>query len=105
MSFTIACIDVIGIKTKDDPVYRVFVNDQLVVERAFWPDAPDYFIREQLTFFDNEQTYRIKVKNVFEDRGSIRVGNIKFIDGDTNELVDITAKKQNDVYTFTLPKR
>ena len=107
MSYTIVCLDLYCRKTKKDadPSYRVFVDDQLVAERIYWPKTPDFLIQEHLTFDDDNQSHTIWVKNIFHDRGKIRVGNIACFDGDTKKPLDINVDNQNGMYTFTLLKR
>ena len=107
MSYTVVCLDLYCKKTnKDaDPSYRVFVDDQLVIERIYWPKTPDFIIQEHITFNDDNQSHAIRVKNIFHERGKIRVGNIACFDGDTKKPLDINVDTQNGMYIFTLLKR
>ena len=107
MSFTIVCVDIRCNKNSNcvDPVYRVFLDDHLVIERKFWPTTPDYYIQEQLTMKDDNQTHSIRVKNVFEDRGEIYVHDVKFVDGDTRAALNIECLSQDDAYCFKITKR
>jgi hypothetical protein len=107
MSYTIACLNIHCVKTasEHDPVYRIFLDDQLIVERRFWPDAPDYFIQEQITLQDDDAEHSIWVKNVFGDRGRIRVHEVNFFDGDTRKPLDLGAENRSGRYTFKTVKR
>lgn len=107
MSFTVVCIDIRCSKTSNDvdPVYRVFLDEHLVVERKFWPTAPDYYIQEQLTLCDDNQQHSVRVKNVFADRGEIYTHDITFFDGDTRAALPIDCTHQDSVYYFKITKR
>lgn len=107
MSYTVVCLNVYCTKTADgrDPVYRIFFDDQLIVERRFWPDTPDYFIQEQITIQDNDAEHSIWVKNVFGNRGKIKVDSVKLFDGDTRKPLKTELKNANGRYTFNTCKR
>ena len=107
MSYTIACLNVMCVKNTDkrDPVYRIFLDDQLVIERRFWPETPDYFIQEQITLQDDDAEHSIWVKNVFGDRGRIGVQSVKFFDGDTRTPLEMHCKNISGRYTFKTAKR
>jgi hypothetical protein len=107
MSYTIICLNIHCIKNtgKQDPVYRLFLNDQLIIERKFWPSSPEYFIQEQITLNDDNENHVVWVKNVFGDRGRIRVDQVNFFDGDTRDLLKLPFDCLNGRYSFKLPKR
>lgn len=105
---TIACVNIRCNKiiTNPPPVYRIFLNEQLVVERRFWPETPDYYIQEQLTLINNNSSHNIKIKNVFMDRGEIFVHDVNFFDGEDRQVVQIEHKfVSENQFTFVLPKR
>lgn len=106
MSYTIVCLNIYCVKNtgKPDPIYRVFLNDQLVIERRFWPTTPDYFIQEQITLHNDGAEHNIWVKNVFGDRGRIRVDAVKFFDGNTRTVLNLPEKSIAGRYNFSLPK-
>jgi hypothetical protein len=107
MSYTIVCVDIRCSKQSIDvdPLYRVFLDDHLVVERRFWPTTPDYYIQEQLTMLDDNCTHSIQIKNVFEDRGEIYVHDVTFVDGDTRAVLSVDCTYQDSVYYFKITKR
>ena len=107
MSHTVVCLNIHCVKTDHlhDPVYRIFFNDQMIIERQFWPDSPDYFIQEQITVEDNDTECSIWVKNVFGNRGRIKVDSIKLFDGDTRKPLDLHIENRNGRYTFKSFKR
>jgi len=107
MSYTTVCLNIYCAKTSDDrvPVYRVFFNDQLIIERQFWPKTPDYFIQEQITVQDNDNECSIWIKNVFVNRGRIKLTSVKLFDGDTRKPLKSQAKNVNGRYIFKAAKR
>jgi hypothetical protein len=107
MSYTIACLNIVCVKNtgKADPVYRIFLDDQLIVERRFWPESPDYFIQEQITLQDDNAEHNIWVKNVYRDRGKIVVNTVKFFDGDNRAPIDLAVENLSGRYTFKTVKR
>jgi hypothetical protein len=104
----IACINIRCNKLIKEipPVYRIFLDNQLVVERKFWPKTPDYFIQEQLTLLKNNNNteHSITVKNVFEDRGDVFVHEINFFNGDTRtkEELEYTVTNYPNIIKFKL---
>lgn len=107
MSYTLVYLDIHCDKNnnKQHPVYRIFLDDQLIVERRFWPDTPDYFIQEQITLKDDGALHNIWVKNVFVDRGKIRLKSVNFFDGDTRKSLEIQCENLHGRYTFKTIKR
>lgn len=102
MGFTVVCIDIRCSKNSaaEDPVYRIFLDDQLVIERRFWPTTPDYYIQEQLTLHNTDAQHSIRIKNVFEDRGEIYVHDVTFFDGDTRDALAVDYTHHSSVYYF-----
>jgi hypothetical protein len=107
MSHTVVCLNIYCTKTADgrDPVYRLFLNDQLVVERRFWPKTPNNFIQEQITLNDNDTKCNIWLKNVFGNRGRIKIKSVKLFDGDTRKPLSSEVKNVNGRYIFETAKR
>ncbi len=107
MSYTIVYVDIYCNKLLPNvnPSYRVFLDDQLIVERQFWPDTPDYFIQEHITLKDDDNLHKITVKNVFVDRGDITVHSIGFFDGNNRTTLNYAAAIKNNQIMFNLPKR
>lgn len=79
---------------KDNPpVYRIFVNDELFVERTFiWRDA---YLTEMLQISAPPGQYKIKIKPLHKKTAKIRVNNRivdagpgRWIDDDTLEITD-----------------
>ena len=105
---TVVCINVRCNKITVDPppVYRVFLDQQLVVERRYWPATPDYYIQEQLTLTNDGSKHTIKIKNVFADRGEIFVHDVAFFSGEDRKPVVIEPVFDNATeFAFVLPKR
>ena len=107
MSHTIIALDVYcEEKTETHPIYRVFLDDQLAVERPFWPDNEEYFIQEQLTMENDGKSHTISVVNVFEEHGQTKVKKVKFLDGAEKQVIKVSSVNDgNGAITFTLPKR
>lgn len=107
MSHTIIAVDVYcEEKTETHPTYRVFLDDQLVVERPFWPDHNESFIQEQLTMENDNKNHTISVINVFEDFGKIKVKKVKFLDGTDKKVIKVNSINDSQgTVKFTLPKR
>ena len=107
MSYTVVYLDIHCDKNNNEqhPVYRIFLDDQLIVERRFWPKTPDNFIQEQITLQDDDALHNIWVKNVFNDRGKIRVKSVNFFDGDTRKPIDLAVENLTGRYTFKTVKR
>jgi hypothetical protein len=88
------------------PVYRIFLDQQLVVERRFWPETPDYYIQEQLTLTNDNTKHTINIKNVLIDRGEIFVHDVNFFNGEDRQTVQVEYEFDNEnQFTFVLPKR
>jgi hypothetical protein len=88
------------------PVYRIFLDQQLVVERRFWPETPDYYIQEQLTLSNYGNKHEIRIKNVFLDLGEIFVHDVNFFNGEDRQTVQVEYEFDNEnQFTFVLPKR
>ena len=88
------------------PVYRIFLDQQLVVERRFWPDTPDYYIQEQLTMINDGTAHHVQIKNVFNDRGEIFLHDVKFLNGKNKETITVDHNFiVGTRFTFALPKR
>ena len=105
---TIVCMNVCCNKliTDPHPVYRIFLDNQLIVERRFWPKTPDYYIQEQLTLSNTATEHTVKVKNVSKDRGEIFLHNVAFFNGNDRSLLDIEPRFNTETeFTFVLPKR
>jgi len=105
---TVVCMDVRCNKLTVDPppVYRIFLDNQLVVERRFWPETPDFLIQEQLTLTNLGSEHTIRIKNVFTDRGEIFLHDIAFVNGLDRKNIKIKHKINNqNEFTFVLPKR
>jgi len=107
MSYTVVCLDIYCTKIsgRNDPVYRLFFNDQLIMERQFWPKTPDHYIQEQIMVEDNDTECSIWVKNMFSDRGRIRVDSVKLLDGDTRKPLKSKAVSTNGRHIFKAAKR
>lgn len=106
-SYTIVSIDIHCNKLLSNihPVYRVYLDDQLIIERQFWPDTPDYFIQEHLTLKDDNNQHCVSVKNVFADRGNIEIHGVGFFDGNSRQPLNYKAEINNNQVKFNLPKR
>ena len=105
---TIVCMNIRCNKIVADPhpVYRIFLDGQLVVERRFWPETPDYYIQEQLTLTDDNNSHNIKIKNIFQERGEIFVHDISFFNGEDRQPIQIEHKFDSEnQFTFVLTKR
>ena len=105
---TIVCVNIRCNKIVADPppVYRIFLNEQLVVERRFWPETPDYYIQEQLTLTNDNNSHSIKIKNVFLDRGEIFVHDVNFFNGEDRQPVQVEHSFDSEFqFTFVLTKR
>jgi hypothetical protein len=108
MSYTVICVNLRCDKAAYDksPVYRVMLDNQVVVERRFWPETPDYFIQEQITLDDDDCNHRVNIKNIHPERGSIYTHDFLFFDGDTKETLNIEYSALEDgQFIFKLPKR
>ena len=107
MSYTTVCLNIYCTKKSDgqDPIYRVFFNDQLIIERTFWPKTPDYFIQEQITVQDNDTECSIWIKNVFDNRGRVKLTSVKLLDGDTRKPLKSNVESANGKYIFKAVKR
>lgn len=107
MSYTVASIKINANKVNEniDPVYRIFLDDQLIIERKFWADASKNSVLEVLTFDDDDKEHKIKIKNVFPDRGTFEFNKIEFSDGDNNENIDVEYTFVDNVYTFKTEKK
>ena len=107
MSYTVVCLNIHCTKTDSiyDPVYRIFFNDQLIIERKFWPETPDYFIQEQITVQDSDTECHVWVKNIFGNRGKIKVDSVELFDGDTRKPLKSEIKNVSGRYTFKTAKR
>ena len=106
---TIVCMNIRCSKTYASvhPVYRIFLDGQLIVERRFWPETPDFYIQEQLTLSNSDgSTHSVKIKNVFTDRGEIFLHDVSFFDGDNRNTIVIDHSFDSETeFTFVLPKR
>lgn len=105
---TIVCMNIRCNKIVADPapVYRIFLDQQLIVERRFWPETPDYYIQEQLTLTNNNSSHSIKIQNVFTDRGEIFVHDVNFFNGKDRQAMQIEHEfVSENQFTFVLPKR
>jgi hypothetical protein len=108
MTYTIVCVNIRCNKLSAavHPVYRIFLNNSLIIERRFWPDAPDYYIQEQITMTDDNDRHTITVKNVHSSRGDIYVHDVLFFDGNTRTLLNHSYETVDaGQFMFTLPKR
>lgn len=108
MSYTKVKLDVICHKlAKQDPVYRLYLDGVLVVERKFWPEAPIYRIQEHLTLVDDDRQHSIKIENVYPHLGDVTMYEIQFVDGDDNEKIDVysTFEPKCEEFVFKLRKR
>jgi hypothetical protein len=107
MEFTVVCVDVRCNKNFNDrdPIYRIFLDDHLVMERRFWPTTPDFYIQEQLTLHNDNCEHTLRIKNVFPERGEIYVHNLNFFDGTTRTVLPIEYSYQLDAYYFKIIKR
>lgn len=103
ISFSVRCIKSVGMK---NPVYRIFLDKSLVVERPFWPKTPDYYIEEQLTMTNDDAAHSIYIKNIFADRGDIFIHDVKFLNGSDLTPVDVNYTVIDSTgFIFKLPKR
>ena len=105
---TVVCMNMLCNKIVADPVpvYRIFLDNQLVAERRFWPETPDYFIQEQLTLINDGSAHNVKVKNVFPDRGEIFMHDLNFFDGENRQPTTVEHSFDSEFqFTFVLPKR
>lgn len=102
MSYTVVCLDIHYVKSlvENDPVYRVFLDDQLVIERRFWPNSEEFYIQEQLTITDDENEHSIYAKNVFPDRGRIKIKKVSFFDGDSKKPLNLNCDFRDNKYFF-----
>lgn len=107
MSYTIIAVDVYcEEKTETHPTYRVFLDDQLAVERPFWPNNEEYFIQEQLTMENDGKEHSISVVNIFEEYGTLNMKKVRFLNGEDKEVLKINSAYNGDSsIKFTLPKR
>ena len=105
---TVVCLNIRCNKRDKNihPVYRIFLDDHLVIERRFWATAPDYFIQEQLTLNNDGNEHNIYVKNIFEDRGEIYTHDVKFFNGEDKSRIEVEYEFVDEKqFTFKLPKR
>ena len=107
MTYAVVCLSIHCVKhsAKTDPVYRLFLDQQLVIERVFWPEAPDYYIEEQLTLHCDGTTHRLEIKNVLPDIGDFFIHDVKFHDGDTRQPLTVHHTLNGVGVEFELPKR
>lgn len=86
MSYTVLALDFVCDKTQKDrfPIYRVYIDDVLIVERKFWPDSPLNFIQERFTFEDDDKTHTCRFENVDLELGTVSLQRAKLVDGDSN---------------------
>ena len=107
-TYTKLRLDIICNKlAQKDPVYRLYLDNVLIIERIFWPEAPIYRIQEHITMEDDDHQHHIKLKNVFPHLGDIGIHAVSFIDGDDQENIDIfcTFTPGENEFTFKLRKR
>lgn len=105
---TVVCVNIRcnKIVAEPAPVYRIFLDQQLVVERRFWPTTPDYYIQEQLTMANDSSGHSIQIKNVFDNRGEIFVHDVNFFNGNDRQIVQVEHEfVSENQFTFVLPKR
>lgn len=107
MSHTIIALDVYcEEKAEIHPVYRVLLDNQLVIERPFWPAREEFFIQEQLTMENDGNPHSLSVVNVFEEFGKIKVKKVKFLNGDDKTVIKLSSQTDSQgAVKFTLPKR
>ena len=107
MSHTIVAVDVYcEEKTETHPVYRIFLDGQLVIERIFWPVRDEFFIQEQLTMENDGTEHIINIDNVFGEFGKIKVKKVKFLDGNDKKVIKLRSITDSQgTIKFTLPKR
>lgn len=108
MSFTLLSIDLDCEKNKDEnPVYRIWLDGCLIVERSYWPDVDSHYIQEQLSFIDDDQEHCLQLEQV-SSSGSVKIKSIKTHDGDTLESLDdsvCAVKIDNNTVSFKTPIR
>jgi len=107
MSHTIVAVDVYcEEKTETHPVYRIFLDGQLVIERIFWPVRDEFFIQEQLTMENDGKPHNISMVNVSEEFGKLKVKKFKFLDAESKKKSNTNSTPDGiGAVKFTLPKR
>ena len=107
MSYTTASITIHAEKfnTEIDPRYRVYLDDQIIIERVYWADHNDKQVVENITFKDDDEQHELKVCSVFDDMGNFFVKNVNFIDGDTNYDIEVLHELNQNTVTFKTARR
>lgn len=88
------------------PVYRIWVNNELMCERTFWPNPETYVIRERLTLGLEPGEYKLTIEQVDPSLGKVWAKHIQIIDVDEDRMIqdhvpgDLDENKQ--VLTFTV---
>lgn len=86
MKYTLVCIDVRCDKTsRASPVYRLYLDNILIIERKFWVETPLYFIQDQLTVYNDNEYHTVRLENVRPELGNVFISKVKSFDADTQE--------------------
>lgn len=107
MSYTKIKLDIVCSKfAKQDPVYRLYLDSVLVIERVFWPESPIYKIQEHLTMKNDELSHTLEIENVYPHLGKFSLDSIAFVDGDHEQRLDIftTFEPGVEKFNFKLKK-
>jgi len=75
MSLNTITVDVYAHWSEKEPVYRVFVDDELLTERTFLWGGSSIFIREHMEVNLSANTHQIRIEKI-SGNGNIQTKNI-----------------------------
>jgi hypothetical protein len=75
MSLNTITVDVYAHWSEKEPVYRVFVDDELLTERTFLWGGSSIFIREHMEVNLNADTHQVRIEKI-SGNGNIYTKNI-----------------------------
>lgn len=81
------------------PIYRIWVDDELMCERTFWIDPQKYFIREAIHVEIEPGPHALTIEQVDQRLGKVFIKKLKIIDeqNKSNQLI-ICAQPINEQY-------
>ena len=107
MSYTTAKITIHAEKfnTEKNPRYRIYLDDQIIIERMYWADHIETEVVEKITFKNDDYDHVLEVCSVFNDLGTFSITTVDFVDGDTNQTIEIPSTVNQNTITFRTARR
>ena len=107
MSYTSAKITIHAEKfnTEKNPRYRIYLDDQIIIERMYWSDHKETEVVEKITLKNDDQDHTLEVCSVFDDLGTFSIKTVDFVDGDTDQIIKIPCTVNQNTITFSTDRR